>query len=196
MLTDAAAPRPPSPLQLELATFVPFRSTGKLPGESVAFSIAKDWAAQVGLEMYSRGADSIVQARGLSPVVHLHCAMEATHSRHPLAQPPAVPEGAAIAIAGVVALGSNIDELRLRRIALVRAWIRELQSDQIRLAELCPPDQRRFAEKPTLVLLRLLDVVGSPARASLANLHRGLPDVGVPVASGLFPPLREQSSPH
>ena len=98
--------------------------------------------------------------------------MAAARVRRPLAQPLLEPEGVAVAIGGVRALGPTVNDLRLRRIALVKTWIRELQAEQDKLVAACRPETRLFAQKPTSVLLRLLGLIGSPARASLAQLHK------------------------
>ena len=187
--------RPPARLQLEWATFSPLRAIGELPGEGVAFQVDKGWAGQLDIMKAGSCSTSLVQSRGLSAAEHLQRAIVAAHDQHPLAQPPLIPEGNAIAISGALALGPQVNELRLRRIALVKTWVREMQVEQDNLAATVHPSARRFAEKPTLVLLRLLDIIRSPAREALAEVHHGLADLGTPRRSGLFPPVRESRPP-
>jgi hypothetical protein len=151
----------------------------------VAFNIAIGWDAEPTSLKASLPGGSLVTPRGLGPLEHLEKAMEASWF-HPFNQPPRVPESSAIALAAQIALGKQINELRLRRVALVGVWIRELASQQEELATAADPALRRFADKPTLVFLRILNLIGSPAAKFLEDMHGGLADFGTPVRSGLF----------
>ena len=82
---------------------------------------------------------------------------------HPLGQPPCIGEGSALAIAAQQVLGHEIGHLRRQRIALAEKWVKEMESKPQALADLGDPCLRRFASKPTLVLLRILRIIGSPA---------------------------------
>ena len=182
----------PGPSAVEVATFSPVAGAAALPGEGVAFRVARGWAADnEALRLPSCGP-SLVPQRGLAPADHLALALRAAATVHPLSDPPCVAEGSAVAIAAQLALGPSVAALRVRRVALAMEWVKETAAEQAKLAEQGDPALRHFAQKPTFVLLRILSIIGSPARQFLERLHGGLPDVGQAAKSGIFPEVHQQ----
>ena len=166
-----------------------------MPGEGEAFVVVEGWDANPADLGGKPGSSCTVPPRGLAPAAHLALAQECAFSQHPLAAPPGLPAGPALAIAAQAALGPALVKLRIQRIALVVSWIDELRAEQAQLAARVHPSMRKFAEKPTLVLQRLLATIGSPAQRFLSQIHAGLPDVGRAAPSGIFPPLVQRDPP-
>ena len=161
-----------------------------MPGEGEAFTVARGWVADSTVAVHPRGAVATVPPRGLPPAQHLRASLQlAATGSHPLNQLPVIAEGTACALSAQLRLGAGINEVRLKRLALLKVWKRDLEVSQQSLAASVDPALRGFASKPTLLFLRLLRLIGSPAVQILENMHRGLPDTGVPATSGIFPPL-------
>ena len=172
----------------EFAEFMPWDAEATLPGEGSAFIVARGWASDPTKAVVSPNSGFVVPPRGLPPGEHLDAAAAAARGKHPLGEPPCIGEGAAIAIAGQLALGADIAYLRLRRIAIAEAWISELEPAQRAASDAGDPALRHFALKPSLAMLKILRIIGSPACEYLQDMHMGLSDIGEASRSGVFPP--------
>ncbi|CAK0888119.1 unnamed protein product [Prorocentrum cordatum] len=171
----------------DLLALVPAAPGRALPGEGVAFTAVRGWRGDPAVAVQPRHVYNTVQSRGLSPSEHLDAAFGAARcGAHPLNQPPAVAEGTAFAIAGQIRFGTAVNDIRLRRLALLKVWKRELHDAQVQLSKKVDPAVAHFARKPSL-LLRLLRLLDSPAASFLQCLHQGLRDTGVAEESGIFP---------
>ncbi|CAK0909435.1 unnamed protein product, partial [Prorocentrum cordatum] len=152
---------------------------GASGGEGEAFTVARGWVADSTVAVHPRGAVTTVPSRGLPPAQHLRVALQlAAAGNHPLNQLPVIAESTACALSAQFRFGAGIDEVRLKRLALLKVWKRELEVSQQSLAASVDPALRGLASKPTLLFLRLLRLIGSPAVQFLENMHRGLPDTG------------------
>ncbi|CAK0866365.1 unnamed protein product, partial [Prorocentrum cordatum] len=185
-----------APLESDALQGRPLAPAGlRASGVGEAFAVARGWVADSAVAVHPRGAVATVPSRGLPPAQHLRVALQlAAAGSHPLHQLPVIAEGTACALSAQFRCGAGINEVRLKRLALLKVWKRELEVSQQSLAASVDPALRGFASEPTLLFLRLLRLIGSPAVQFLENMHRGLPDTGVPAASSIFPPLPAAAS--
>lgn len=185
---ETVSGRPPDGSEAVVACVNPGFRRACLAGLDTSFRIADQWSGDTSISIQPRRRDYLVQPEGLGPVEHLRQALLLAPDGHPQAQLPAVSHGAAAALSTVKQLGKQASVLRVKRLALLAKWKKELELEQLRLVNSVDPRLVKFARKPTLLTKRMLELIASPdvvvADELAVGQYRDAYDTGVKTLLG------------
>lgn len=192
---DTLTGRPPDGNEAVVACVNPPLRQECFAGLNASFRIADQWSGDTSISIQPPRREFLVQPERLGPEEHLRQARGLAPEGHSLAQLPAVAHGVAAALSTIKQLGRQVSVLRLKRLALLAKWKKELELAQLRMPNSVDPGLIKCARKPTLLTKRVLELIGSPDAIVADELALGLPDLGYTPYRATFPRCRKFQEP-